>query len=361
MVIEKSYKVYNGKYKNDYIESLNSEGYKESVKWLFDKTFSLENKRSKDVINWNLDIFKEFFQSRNVNEGTILTNISIFRKYIDWAMEKGHTYRSENPLNHIDNEFVKECVSAKKTKYFHADEIFELLELNNLKIDKEKGYNFPKILNWQEIALIGLVFFGVDKKSDLVNIKKSDVRIRTIMNNDEEYTVASVVLQSGRVVSVPTSFVKVLEYAINETTQNRYVREDSSLTGGLDRPLVNSKYLFRPMQTDKVIDNEGKLSEEGIKRRFVNLKDWIGEANFTIGNISKSGLLHRCKVALDNPRIPENQKSFSIGYFEKVFDHYGISENNMSRYQKLKFVKEHLPEVYNDAEKGIDYTKYIKR
>ncbi|MCA1021589.1 hypothetical protein [Halobacillus litoralis] len=330
--------IYNPKNKLKFIDSKENDGYKELIRWVFTKTANIESDLGRDLLKFDLDDYKVFFKERSINKQTANLYLSVFRQYVDWAMKNVPTAPSQNILEEIPDDFIQEIARKPRTKYLHSQEIGEIAKLTNTN-----HYNYPPLHNAQDRALVFLLFSGVmgSAMEDLINIKEEHIDFEAnqiyIPSNDRSVTILPVGMQ-------------LIKNALNESTYRRYISSDDKAHGGVENKLTNSDYLFRKAVVGNgSVDTDGKMTRPAFQKRLVTLKSWLGIDNFTANTIFHSGLINRCKLYIDK------YDKLTKETLDPAFDAYGISDG-MVRYQKINFIKQHLPDVY-----GKHYDQYVKK
>lgn len=327
-------KIYNMKYKDEFIERYNTQKSKEMVRWLFGKSFKFENEIfGKDLLDFNKEQIAEFLGSRKMSPETLTTFLRYISMYMEFGIEKGYKRISKNPISEVGDDFVIKLAKKNNRKYFHYAQIEEMVGL------KDHGYNYPKLKNIQDLLLIYLTFLGVSGKdcSELRNIKYSDVdkdnQKITLYSSDgekREITVFSFVMDWIEEGKDEKDYVKYVDY------QNSYSNRIPE-----SQTLNKTNYIFQSSKVGKTGDDL-RLNRNTVFKRLDKIAGYLGE-RLTFTNIEKSGQLYFAYLILS--KLTDAKLNIATLKQGNFFKRYNI-QNERTQFTVLQFLKKELPNYY---------------
>lgn len=228
---------------------------------------------------------------------------------------------SDNILNRVDTRWFRNFVNKDAKIFYTKQEIINIID---------------KCKNPQDAVIISLIFDGVQGKavSELRNLKETDVDDLTgqVALIDEDGSTRKTYVTQLSLDLIMAAYEEPYYYKSNGLMdESSNVRNYTELVGGL--------YIIRSSNTGK-IKNLGPADKFVIYRRISTIEKALGLDNFTIKNISRSGMLSFANDKMKQKRVPinlsllldicniYNVKSYnSIKEFvteDNVYDLYGV-------------------------------------
>lgn len=276
---------YNEVIKKKYLDSLENEGTKHVVSYIFEASHSTENILEKDLYNFTdkeIGLVLQNMQLSTIN--TAIANLSLIRKYIDYCIKNGYRDNNINPLIEKNENWVAKFVDKSKKIHWSENELINLIE---------------ELPNAQDQALISLIFNGVfgEKLSELINLHYYDID----WNKNEIF-----IKERNTKIKVPD---KCIDYIKKAYEFNIYY---SLNTEGdyIEYPLVRSDYILRPVASKKSKHSE-QTNASVIYARLSRIREYFELEYFTPNAIKQSGMI---KMAVDlwNERGKLEKEEFQL-------------------------------------------------
>ncbi|WP_339218944.1 hypothetical protein [Paenibacillus sp. FSL H8-0332] len=290
--------------------------------YIFQKSKDLEVQKQKDLCEFDLSEFIDFFKILDMNyNSSAQSSGRIVTAYVDWAIKKKIKSNSDNILNRVDTRWFRNFVNKDAKIFYTKQEIINIID---------------KCKNPQDAVIISLIFDGVQGKavSELRNLKETDVDDLTgqVALIDEDGSTRKTYVTQLSLDLIMAAYEEPYYYKSNGLMdESSNVRNYTELVGGL--------YIIRSSNTGK-IKNLGPADKFVIYRRISTIEKALGLDNFTIKNISRSGMLSFANDKMKQKRVPinlsllldicniYNVKSYnSIKEFvteDNVYDLYGV-------------------------------------
>lgn len=316
-------KIYNPEVKERFLSTYDNEDSRLTVRYVFEKTFLVENVLDKDLANFNLDqIGKCIANSSPHNSQTARTTGRFISGYISWAIGEGlREGNNINPMKGVDSSWYDQFVDRKKIHY-SLDEFIELLE------------DLP---NAQDQAFLALLFEGVTL-DELKEIHYKDINWTT-----NEITIRE---RNNEVIKIDDlRFMRFIENAYHATTYRTFKQEDARHT---EKELIATDYLFKNIKSPRA--REGvPVNTPIFYTRLINIKNEFEEVEYLTPNaVKQSGML---KAAVD---LYKEYGKLEYEQFALIGDKYGASKltSNGHTYYNTTLMKEYInpekiKELYN--------------
>ncbi|MCR8633932.1 tyrosine-type recombinase/integrase [Paenibacillus radicis (ex Xue et al. 2023)] len=239
----------------------------------FDKTKHVEHRLEKDIYEFELPEIEDFFTGLHIDYiSTARSYGRICTKYVDWAISKGYKNNNENPLRNVRTKWFEQFVREEAKIFYSRKEISEILD---------------DCVNAQDSVIVCLVFEGIlgQAGAEIRNLKISDIDFvkhrLNLTDNDG----------SRRVVEVTSDCIALLVRAISE---KKYYKSNGKMEGSGNvrdfTELIESEYVIRSSNTGKE-KNLGAIDKFVLYRRIESIEKQLDLENFTIKNISRSGMI----------------------------------------------------------------------
>lgn len=310
---------YNETIKSEYIFHLNrlhnhDKYYPQTISLVFKKSAQSERFYDKDLFDFSLRELELFFYSLQPKSLDASQNyVSMVLHYIDWAMERRYTQLHLNPLNNVTPEWKRQF------GYHLVKDLWSEQEM--IKIIKE-------IPNKQYAVIIALLFNGINGKdlSEISNLKVNDI--------DFDNKTLKVECMTGRKreLKVDELCIKIIEDALKQQTIESLIKIDSDQRRRY-YDITETKYVLRKSATKATVDD--RVESGQIRKRIIEVSNWIGEKYFNAGTIENSRVL---KIAND---VFWTKGIFDEELLEEVYSKLG---EEITYYKKKRMEKQFLNE-----------------
>ncbi len=307
-------------------------GYPETsrgaYKRIFLKSSDIEEMLSKDLYDFNFkEIENILYDLRPTSPAASESNARIITAYIDWAINKGLTVNTLNPLKIItESKDFKKYVSSKLGEMFKTEkEIFSLVDFS--------------IENPQDKVCVLLPFFGVQGKgcAELLNLKKQDIDFEnyTLHLIDEDGSERTLKIKHERVDYIFNDIIKdaleVKEYYKRNKNMDRSRPNVRDYTD-----LVNNDYVVRTSNIRTENYNSPALNSV-VYRRIAFLGEEFGVP--TIKYLVRSGMLSMARKLWKRDGELENKQ------YDEIMKFYNYkNRNNLREFINVETIKE----IYGD-------------
>jgi protein subunit release factor A len=268
-------------------------------------------------------------QFKNTSLMTIVKNVSILRKYIDFCISKNLVMHRENRLTTFTKDDAKEFVhkQALKNKYITKKQLRKYQEMLENAQDVailECAYVGIRGRTQQDATLEELINLQISPESD--NVKNN---ILTLIRNNGEI----------RELTVKDDTMQIILDAYNQT---EYI-------GNNGEESTNVKIPIRVSQINKVENyvfrSTGKTKFEPLNATLINsrmhrIQRWLGNQYLTINSLYFSGMIDMAKEILE-----KNGTLDKLDYL-KICARYAYGENPEQYWYNVKaIIQEYLSEV----------------
>lgn len=262
----------------------------------------MENIKNKDLYQFNRDELLQLIGELNPSSPqAAITQLSVIRKYIDFAIINGYLTTGINFADLIKPEDVQNVVNkqAMELKYVTREEI----------IDKTNSLN-----NAIDAAFLMLLFEGIkgEELSEIINLRKGDVNYdnNTLMLVDNNNNV--------RYKKVSQETINIVQDASNQKDYFVIVDTDK-------RKL---QFYKRLQDTDFIIRTTGTKDNIPAKYRTLlaklrAIKNELGNPYLTVTSIWESGMIHYAKEIMKQNNI----KELTTEHYKEISKWAGRSEN----------------------------------
>ena len=260
----------------------------------------LEEEQDKDLYEMNKEKQEEILANFPTSSAATLRNyISVFKKYNEWAINKGLNPTGINPLGNVKaNDFLENILyRALKKKYVTREKLKEMAE-EALKSG----------LDVQDVATTILPFFGVlgANHYEMKNLKVEDLRDGYVVVNQED--------GESRKVEIEEWAMEYLRDAADATERE---------VCGLDRTVKYkpSEYVLKTTKTDQI-------TLTSLTERIKKVSGSIGLGRtINATSLYKSGMYQLIKDKLQE----EGREQATENDFKFAVKSFGASETSWWR------------------------------
>jgi hypothetical protein len=312
---------YNEEIKREFINNYKP-STQSSVERIFKVSRMVEEDLNKDLFNLSREqIRKLLFLFTPKTEKSSQANVAWISSYISWAIDEGHTIRT-NPLDGIDRSWSRQFVVTGVKQYWTDNEIARIIE---------------KCTNAQDAVVISLLFNGVrgTANSEIINLMKDSV---DAFNNwlhlqDDNGT--------KRTIEVDERCIRLCEAALRE---HEYEKRNGNPSPDIKAPfaqLVSSKFVVRSSYTRT--SHLAEADKNIVHRRLSVISEEIGEPSFKVPlNLVHSGMLAMGKD------LYEKHGKFDDEEADIVLGKFGEDKSYSATRIKQEFLNlDKIKELYN--------------
>ena len=287
----------------------------------------------KKVYNMNINELKELFLMKfaNASLGSLTTNVSIIRNYVDFCISKGAVSHFENRLVFLTRKELRNLVNqqALKIKY----------------ISKEQLREYQNILcNEQDVALLEAFYIGIRGRA------KKEATFEEVINlqidvNDPKFkneNFITLVRNNGdkRVIQISDESKQIL---LDAYYQNVYVSnngEEHQATGRIKNTKINryGDYVFCSPGANKC----EKFMPSLISARIHRIQKWIGNTLISPYSLYMSGMINMAK------ELKEEKGQLTMDDYAKICERYdyGVEDEITGEYKYYANILKDVVEQY---------------
>ncbi|HHX23243.1 MAG TPA: hypothetical protein GX723_04405 [Thermoanaerobacterales bacterium] len=266
---------------------------------LSDAVRKMEETSRKDLCEFTKEeLLQLIVNSKPYSLQSAITQLSVFRKYIDFAITEWHLTSDINPANFIKIDDVKNVLDkeAMQSKYLTKEELIDMVNSLNNAIDA---------------ALLMLLFEGVkgEALNEIINLQKDDI-------DYDNGTLKLVGRDELKRISRQTLYILKLatnqkEYTIIVNTEKRNL--------GFTKRLPDNEYIIRTTG----LRSKGPVKYRTLLAKIRSIKDEIGNPSLTATSIWESGMIHYAKEIMNQRNIAE----LSTEHYKEISRWAGRSES----------------------------------
>lgn len=268
--------------KKEYLEQF-ATGTAKSRVFILRLVDEYETKLGKDVFDFTLVELKTMIatQFRNTSIGSVQTNVSIIRSYVDFCIGKNEVLHNTNWLAVLDKEDLQQFVSKKVVEYKYITR----KELNEYQ---------DMLVNAQDIALIELLYLGVRGRTEkgasfeeIINLKIDP------LSDDFNNNILKLEKNNGQVRFLEVSS-RTIGIVLDAYNQEQYLTDNGDSSSRVTSRVVNKldNYVFRK-SGGKIFS---QFESDTVQSRVAKIQKWCGNKFITAYNLYMSGMID---MALD--------------------------------------------------------------
>lgn len=312
---------YNHPIKEKYLESIDNEGSRYVVSYIFKASKVTEEILKKDLYNFSKEEVALVLRNMsNMSLTVAKSNVSGIRTYITWGIKNGYRDDNINPLSGLGDDWTSEFIDRNKKVHFSLVEFIQLLE---------------SLSNAQDQALLALLWEGIT----LDELRK--IHYRDINWNSNEIKITE---RDGYMLRVNNRFMRYIENAYKQFTYITYKGKGRYS----ERELANSDFLFKNSKNIK-IQNNVPVSRAVMYNRLTNIKEEFDLEYLTPNNLKQSGMIYMAA------ELWEEFGELEYPQFEKIGIKYQTNMQTSGEYTyyntnylKNNFItKENLKKLYD--------------
>jgi integrase len=309
--------LYNEEIKEKFLSQYDNEATKTTIRYMFYKTFIVENTLDKDLFEQNLtEIGKSIENTNPQSKNVASANGRFISSYISWAIENGYRESNLNPLKGIDTDWYNNFIDQTKKIHDSYEEFLELLEDES-------------IMNNQDKAFLFCVFEGIigEQFSQLKELKYSDINFKdnTIYIKERDYYV--------------TVDVKCIEYLEKTRSEKTYYQYNSNTKEFSEKELLPSQYVFKNIKSPRGQENE-PVKTNVIYKRIQTIKELLDRDFLTPNAVKQSGMIWEAVKIFNDEGILGYDQLAKVG---AKYDYSTITNNGFT-YFNTYLMKEFINE-----------------
>lgn len=311
--------LYNSEIKKEYFDTqFTSQNTKLTAYFDFSTITKIEKDSNKDAYSFNdLEIATVLKSMESSSILSIRRLLSTLNDYVQWAIDNGKRSKYETGINNVQEFIISEknlnkYVSNKQVdgKILDEEEFEDLLNILVNPIDSALIlclYNFVGGTEFHEIR--SLTYESIDEKNSMLHLvdktgkkRKQKVEERLIeelllLNRTNTYTSNN---------GIPDNFGRVRE-----------------------TPFIDSKYLFRPIESDNAGD---MISPSTLYTRLRQMKQHTGYNYISPTSLRDTRLIHEILIETKERNKKEPTKEIIHSVLDEIYDVYGLPFSHMQRY-----------------------------
>ncbi|MED3562355.1 site-specific integrase [Bacillus xiapuensis] len=331
---------YNEVIKNKYLDSMENQGSRETIKYIFIASKRAEEIKGMDMYNFSKEDIEHVMDNLTMKSyHTARANMSYISNYITWCIKQGYRENNLNPLDTVDRKWYSKFVDRTLKIHFSDEEMEDLIE---------------EFDNAQDQAMVQLWYEGAVGTKDFAEIKNLTYYDIDWNNNELELKDSD---GSKRKIKVSDRCMRYLQNAHRQQIYINFSIKDGEAVE-TERELMPSDYIFKNVQSFRTKD--AGISTNVIYKRLHALKEKFNLEYLTPNAVKQSGILHMCYLLfMRDGELGKKQ-------FNEVGDQYKWSKISNQGYEyynvtllKYFVTKENLKELY-DIDVDIDIRE-VKR
>jgi integrase len=224
---------YNEVIKNRYLDTLDNEGSRATIKYIFLASKRAEEIKEMDLYNFSKEDIELVLENMNMTSyHTARANTNYISNYITWCIKHGYRENNLSPLDTIDSTWSRKFVDRTIKIHYSYEEFIDLIEDKNM-------------LNAQDQCFLFLIFEGVlgERFSELTELRYEnfDFENKTVYIKDRDKS-----------ISLSNECLKYVEKAYNQDTYYAYNLKTKEFN---EKQLLSSPYLFKNLKSPRSTEN----------------------------------------------------------------------------------------------------------
>lgn len=306
-------KIYNEEIKEKFLSTYDNQGTQATLRHVFFKTFLIEDVLNKDLANFNLDQIGKCIANASPHNNQTARSIGRFISgYLDWSIEEGLRENSNiNPIKGISPSWYDAFVDKKKVHYSY-NEFIDLLS---------------SMSNGQDQMFLSLIFSGLMGRSfgELRELKITDINFDT----NQVY-----VKERDIYITIEDELMKFIEKGVN---QNSYFTYNNETGEHNERPLVESSYIFKNVQSPRT-SSASNVNPSVFYNRLNNMRLEHDLEYLTPNACKQSGVIYQCYL------LYQEYGKLEYEEFSKLSEKYELPmvTSNGLTYLNTSLIKEYV-------------------
>ncbi|MDF2791535.1 MAG: hypothetical protein K0S80_4637 [Neobacillus sp.] len=307
--------IFNEEQKERYLNFVtDNEETKITVRRIFQKSWLFEDRRNRDLCNFNLEeIGKVIKHSNPFNYNVVRTTSNIISSYLSWAIDNGLRQNNINPLDAATPAWLDGFIDKTKKIHYSYSEFLDLVDQMENKQDK---------------AFLFLMFEGV--------VGRSFSELIPLKYNDFDWDNKSVMVTGRGEVKLSDDCIRYVSDAFKETKYKTYIQKENRHN---EKELLPSEFLFKNIQSARTI--EGKpITQAVLYTRLHNIKNEFNKEYLTPNAVRQSGQIFLgYQLFLRDGEIDTKQ-------FHEIGERYNVSkiqnQNTGEWYPNVSLMKDYI-------------------
>jgi integrase len=264
---------YNEVIKNRYLDEMENEGSRSTIKYIFFASKDAEEKLEMDLYNFSKDQIEEYVMTNMTfkSYNTARSNAVYINNYISWAIKHGYRENNLNPLDTVSRKWYSKFIDRTLKIHYSEEEIDDLIE------EFENAADQAMVRLWFEAGVQGKDF------SEIKHLTYYDI---DWINNEIEVKDDK---GNKRKVKLSDKCMRYLKNAYHQQTYHFSYIKDGELIES-ERSLMKGDFIFKNVESPKTID--AQISSSVIYSRIQAIKDKYNLEIFTPVSIKQSGQIY---------------------------------------------------------------------
>lgn len=310
--------IYNQRFKNQFLDNLESASVAPVYSALFNKSREIEEQLNKDLFNFiPQDIDLLYYSISTPSLKTLEVFHSLLVKYANYAISQGQRDSNVNLYSLMSFKELQKYVATYKHQYLTKKEFDEFMEF---------------VANETDVAAYRALFEGISgsKYSEIVNLKHSDV----FEKGGKYYVDLCEDKATGgteeRTIEITPRLHRDLEKAYK---QELYLGSNGEAETQTNIEIVDSPFIFRPLKRGAYQQSEGKINMQTIYRKKILLNELTDGRIKNTNTILLSGMLHYAS------QIHQEKDELSSQDYLDIAERYNKQIASKYQSQKIKHVQ----------------------
>jgi integrase len=288
--------LYNEVIKNRYLDTLENEGSKATIRYIFIASKRAEEIKEMDLYNFSKEDIELVLDNMHMTSyHTARANVNYISNYINFCIKHGYRENNLNPLDVTDTKWAGKFVDRNIKTHYSYEEFIDLLE-------------DPMMMNGQDQAFLFLIFEGIlgERFSELTELRFEDID----WDNKTVY-----IKGRGKKLPISEECLKYLQKAYN---QNTYFSFNSKTNEFNEKELLPSPYIFKNVKSPRSTPDV-PVGMSVLYNRLHALQTIFSLDRLTPNAIKQSGMIYQS--------VQLYQQYGALGYdqFAIIGDKYDFS------------------------------------
>lgn len=287
--------MYNEAIKTRFLESIENEGSRHTISYIFKASKTTEEILGKDLYNFSIEEVGLILSNMTSGSiGSVRNHAVNIKMYISWCIQNGYRDNNLNPLDGYGKEWFEQFVDKTKKIHWEEEEFYkELIE---------------KLDNAQDQALFSLIFEGI--------LGKAFSELKEITVHDIDWNKNEIKIKRNGEDKIFTLSNRVMRYVEQANIQPTYRFLNKKTGDYSEKEIVPSDYLFKNVRSPRTKEGE-PLSIQTFYTRMQAIRDMFSLDMLTPNAIKQSGLNAKlAKIAKD--KISNGEEPI-LGYEEFAY------------------------------------------
>jgi integrase len=262
---------YNEVIKNRYLDTMENEGSRNTISYIFLASKRAEEIKEMDLYNFSKEDIEHVLSNMHMTSyHTARANVNYISNYINFCIKHGYRENNLNPLDVTDPKWAGKFVDRNIKIHYSYEEFIDLLE-------------DPMMMNAQDQSFLFLIWEGIlgERFSELTELRFEDID----RDNKTIY-----IKGRDKNLSISEECLKYLQKAYNQNTYFTFNPKTKEING--EKELLPSPYIFRNIQSPRSNPNV-PVGMSVLYNRLHSLQSIFSLDKLTPNAIKQSGMIYQ--------------------------------------------------------------------